>query len=97
LKVRIGCEVREVSALEFIESCKCRGVEIKRDWYRPFCAHEQAQAILDASPDLEADVLIALAKDDIEVRDALKERITILWVEGLPHSAMDAARALTGR
>lgn len=97
MKVRIGCEVREVSALEFIESCKCRGVGINRGWYRPFCANGHAQAILDASPELEADVLIALAKEDIEVRDALKERMAILWVEGLPHSAMDAAKALTGR
>ena len=97
MEVRIGCEVREVSALEFIESCKCRGVGIKRDWYRQFCANGHAQAILDASPALEADVLIALAKEDIEVRDALKERMAILWLEGQPRSATDAARALTGR
>jgi hypothetical protein len=96
-RVKIGGEAREISASEFIGSCKRRGVEIKRACYRPFCANPQAQAILGASPELEAAVLIELARTNGEIRDALMEREAILAAENLPCHAMDAARALIGR
>jgi hypothetical protein len=97
MRVKIGGEAREVSACEFIESCERKSVEIKRDWYRPFCEHPQAQAILDASPELEAAILLEMAKNDSEIRDALMERKAILLAENLPCRTMDAARALTAR
>jgi hypothetical protein len=97
MKITIGDETREVTALGFISSCSRRGVEIKRNWFRPFCGDGLAQAILDASPELEAAVLLELSKTDGEARDAISERVAILWLEGGPHSAADAARALTGR
>jgi hypothetical protein len=97
MRVIIGGEAREVSASEFICSCRRRGVEIERDCYRPFCTRPQAQAILDASPELEAAVRLVLARTNGEIRDALMEREAILSAENLPCRAMNAARALTGR
>jgi hypothetical protein len=96
-RVKIGGESRDVSPSEFIRFCEHKGVEIKYACYRPFCAHLQAQAILDASPELEAAVLIEMARADGEIRDALMEREAILAAENLPCRAMDAARALIGR
>jgi hypothetical protein len=97
MMITIGEETREVTALEFISACNRRGAAIKRNLFRLSCDDERGQAILDVSPELEAAVLLELAKTDGEVRDSLGERIAILWVEGLPHSAMDAAKALVGR
>jgi 2-C-methyl-D-erythritol 4-phosphate cytidylyltransferase len=97
MKVSIGGETREISAREFVSACKRQGVVLRLDWYRPVCGHGQAQAILDASSDLRAAVLIEIAARDMELCDALKERIAILWADDLPHSAMDAAMAMTGR
>jgi hypothetical protein len=97
MRVKIGNETREITASEFIQACKRRGVEIKLEGYRPYCDHRDAQAILDASPELEGAVLIELAKNCTELRDALRERQAILWAENLPHSPLETARALTGR
>jgi hypothetical protein len=97
MKIKIGDETREVTALWFISACNRRGVGIKLDWYRPFCGDGRAQAILGASPELGAAVLLELSKTDGEARDAISERVAILWLEGGPHSAADAARALIGR
>jgi hypothetical protein len=96
-KITIGEETREVTAREFILACNRKGIKIKRHWFRPFCDDERAQAMLGASPELEAAVLLELSKGDGDIKDALSERMAILWVECSPHSAMDAARALTGR
>jgi hypothetical protein len=97
MKVSIGYETREITAREFILACTRKGVEIKRNWFRPFCDDSRAQAILDASPELEGAVLLELSKTDCEVKDALTERAALLWAEGCPYSAPHAARALTGR
>jgi hypothetical protein len=97
MKVSIGEETREVSAREFVSACAREGVEIKRNWFRPFCDDKRAQAILGASPELEAAVLLEISKTDGEVKDALAERAALLWAEGCPYSASHAARALTGR
>jgi hypothetical protein len=97
IKVTIGEETRDISAREFISACERRGIGIRLDSCRPVCGDKSGQAILDASPELEAAVLLEMAASDTGARDALKERMAILWTEGLPHSAMDAARAMTGR
>ena len=97
MKITIKGRTRDVTALEFISACNRRVTAIKRDWFRLSCADERARTILDASPELEAAVLLELSKTDGEVSGFLMERAAILWVEGLPHSATDAARALTGR
>jgi hypothetical protein len=97
IKITIGEETREVTAREFVLACSRKGIEIKRHWFCPFCDDKRAQAMFDASPELEAAILLELSKGDGEIKDALSERMAILWVEGSPHSAMDAARALTGR
>ena len=97
MKITVKGRTREVTALEFISSCNRRGTAIKRDWFRLSCADERARVLLDASPELEAAVLLELSGADGEIRDSLAEREAILWVEGLPRSAMDAARVMTGR
>jgi hypothetical protein len=97
MKITIKGKTREVTALEFISACKRRGATIKRDWFRLSCADERARTILDASPELEAVILLELSKTDGEVRDFLMERAAILWVEGCPHSETDAAKAMIGR
>jgi hypothetical protein len=97
MKVTIGEETREVITSEFISACNRKGIAIKQDWFRLSCDDERARAILAASPELEAAILLELSKTDREVRDFLAERSAILWAEDCPHSAIDAARALTGR
>jgi hypothetical protein len=97
MKITIKGRTREITALEFISACKRRGAAIKRDWFRLSCADERARTILDASPELEAAVLLELSKTDGEVRDFLMERAAILWAENCSHSAADAAKALIGR
>jgi hypothetical protein len=97
MKITIGEETREVTAREFILACNRKGAQIKRNWFRLSCADCRAQLILAASPELEAAVLLELAKTDGEIRDFLAERAAILWTEGLPYSATDAAKALIGR
>jgi hypothetical protein len=97
MRVEIGNESREITATEFIAACKRNGVEIQLHSYRPFCARHDAQAILEASPELEAAVLIELAKTNREIFDALKEREAILWAGNLPHSLQKTARALMGK
>ena len=97
MRVTIGEETREVTAREFVSACNRSGTAIKLDLFRPVCDHEQARAILDASAELEAALLIEMAAGYAEIRDALKERMAILWVEGLSHSSMDATRAMIGR
>ena len=97
MKITIKGRTMEVTVLEFISACNRQGTAIKRDWFRLSCADERARTILDASPELEAAVLLELSKTDGEVRDFLMERAAILWAEGCPHSATDAAKALIGR
>jgi hypothetical protein len=97
MKITVRERTREVTAREFILACERKGAAIKRGWFRLSSTDSRAQLILAASPELEAAVLLELSKADGEIRGFLAERTAILRAEGCPHSAMDAARCLTGR
>jgi EAL domain-containing protein (putative c-di-GMP-specific phosphodiesterase class I) len=103
IRVTVGTETRIITPLQFMDSCEKRGVQAEvGDWFNVrLCGHgdvtRKFKKLLEASPELEAAVLIELAKANGELLDALAEREAILFIEGLPHESIDVALAMTVR
>ena len=102
VQVKLGGIVRMVSPEGFLLSCGRGGVKVRANaWGRivlsgPSLAIERARGILRASPELEAGVLVELAKGDPALAALLEEREAILGADGLADGALDAALGMVG-
>lgn len=91
-----------VSPEEFLSSCGRGSVKVRTNALGrvvlcgPSLAVERARGILQASPELEAGVLVELAKGDPALAALLEERAAILGADGLADGALDAALGIVG-
>ena len=101
-RVKLGGVGRLVSGDEFLSSCERWGVRARGDgWGRvvlsgPSPHVERGRVLLAASPELEAAVLLELAKGDANLRDILEERRAIRWADGLSDDLESAALVTVG-
>lgn len=96
--VRIGDEERTITPQQFIDSCERQGVRVKVNfWNRivlcgPEIAVRQARALLTASRELEAAVMVGIP----EFSEVLKERAAIMGADGLKDTLFEAALSMCG-
>ena len=95
VRVELGGIVRMVSPEGFLSSCGRGSVKVRANALGrvvlcgPFLAVERARGILRASPELEAGVLVELAKGDPALA-------ALLGADGLADGALDAALGIVG-
>ena len=102
VRVELCGGARLVSGEEFLSSCGRRGVRARGDsggrvvLSGPPPHVDQARALLAASLELEAAVVLELAKEDGALCDLLEERRAIRWADDLSDDMESAALATVG-
>jgi hypothetical protein len=88
---------------DFLAACGRKKITLKLDFWNRLQLYgdasvvSQAQALLREQRELEAGILLRLAKSNPALMDALEKRAGILESDGLPSAPLHAALAHMGR